>query len=208
MIQNKFKYSCHHQLISLSFYLLTPDVARLTAPEIENVAVLLDKPNLLEPAPQGMVGAEGASSGQQRGRDLLGPLNTTSILTSESQLALSDRVRNKLPAPGSTIHRWSTLTRLFSISWLLFPLRKIIFPIFISGGTHAQICSEQHRERRSVGLYIYIYYLIGHAKLILWYLRHFFEERLRRDNHSKTLARSARTFVVFRGDLGASARKF
>ena len=45
---------------------------------------------LLEPAPQGMVGAEGASSGQQRGRDLLGPLNTTSILTSESQLALSD----------------------------------------------------------------------------------------------------------------------
>ena len=30
-------------------------------------------------------------------------------------------------------------------------------------------------------VYIYIYYLIGHAKLLLWFLRHFFEERLRRD---------------------------
>ena len=56
--------------------------------------------HLLEPAPQGMVGAEGASSGQQRGRDLLGPLNTTSILTSESQLALSD------PCPSAQNSTW------------------------------------------------------------------------------------------------------
>ena len=47
-----------------------------------------------------MVGAEGASSGQQRGRDLLGPLNTTSILTSESQLALSD------PCPSAQNSTW------------------------------------------------------------------------------------------------------
>ena len=132
-----------------------------------------------------MVGAEGASSGQQRGRDLLGHLNTTSILTSESQLALSDLVVPLRTAPGSTIHRWSTLTRFFSVPWLPKVMPKIIFPIFISGCTHAQICSEQHRERKSVGLYIY--YLIGHAKLILWYLRHFFEERLRRDNYTNTV---------------------
>ena len=37
-----------------------------------------------------------------------------------------------------------------------------------------------HHHHPSV--YVYIYYLIGHAKLELWFLRHFFEERLRRDN--------------------------
>ena len=110
----------------------------------------------LEPAPQGMVGAEGASSGQQRGRDLLGPLNTTSILTSESQLALSDRVLPLRTAPGSTIHRWSTLTRFFSVPWLPKVMPKIIFQILISGGTHAQICSEQHRERNRKSIYIYM----------------------------------------------------
>ena len=102
----------------------------------------------LEPAPRGMVGAEGASNDQERGRDLLGPLNTTSILTSESQLALSDRVFHKLPAPGSTIPRGSTLTRFFSEPWLPKVRPKIFFPIFISGGTRAQICSEQPRERQ------------------------------------------------------------
>ena len=139
---------------------------------------------LLEPAPQGMVGAGGASSGQQRGRDLLGPLNTTSILTSESQLALSDLVFALRTAPGSTIPRGSTLTKNLPEPWLPKVMPKIFFPIFISGGTHAQICSEQHRERlSSVSVYIYIYYLIGHAKLLLWFLRHFFEERLRRDKN-------------------------
>ena len=70
---------------------------------------------LLEPAPRGMVGAGVVPrGGQEHGRDILGPLITTLILTSESRLALSDRVFHKLPAPGSTIPRGSTLTRFFS----------------------------------------------------------------------------------------------
>ena len=46
-------------------------------------------------------------------------------------------------------------------------------------------------------VYIYIYYLIGHAKLLLWFLRHFFEERLRRDN--TTRARWPEGLIVQKG---------
>ena len=85
--------------------------------------------------------------GQEHGRDILGPLITTLILTSESQLALSDRVLPLRTAPGSTIPRGSTLTKNLPEPWLPKVMPKIFFPIFISGGTHAQICSEQPRER-------------------------------------------------------------
>ena len=65
--------------------------------------------------PQGMVGAGVVpKGGQEHSRDVLGPLSTTLILTSESQLALSDRVVPLRTAPGSTIPRGSTLTRFFS----------------------------------------------------------------------------------------------
>ena len=65
--------------------------------------------------------------GQEHGRDIPGPLITTLILTSESQLALSDRVFHKLLAPGSTIPRGSTLTRFFLGPNEQFRWRKYFF---------------------------------------------------------------------------------
>ena len=102
-----------------------------------------------------MVGAEGASSDQQRGRDLLGPLNTTSILTSESQLTLSDRVCPKLPAPVSTIHRWSTLTIFFCALATKSDVKNIFSNFHL--GWHA--CSDLlwTASRAYVSLYMKLY---------------------------------------------------
>ena len=68
----------------------------------------------------------------------------------------------------------------------MVPLRKI-FPHFSSRVARMLRFALNSLESVRKSIIMYIYYLIGHAKLILcqlWYLRHFFEERLRRDKYN------------------------